>query len=68
MQRILILIVALSIPVASSAVKGPRPLADSGAWVPHLECLSADQLYFAKNISNLYGLGNRKFCRVGLSD
>lgn len=49
MQRILILIVALSIPVASSAVKGPRPLADSGAWVPHFECLSADQLYFAKH-------------------
>lgn len=49
MKQVSILIVALLMSTASSALTALRPLADSDAWAPHCECLNTEQLYFAKH-------------------
>jgi hypothetical protein len=49
MKQVSILILALLMSTASSALTALRPLADSDAWAPHCECLNTEQLYFAKH-------------------
>jgi hypothetical protein len=49
MKRLIPLAVALFMSTASSALPSLRPLADSGAWIPHCDCLNREQLYFARH-------------------
>ena len=49
MKQLSVLIVALLMSTASSALTALRPLADSDAWTSYCECLDTEQLYFAKH-------------------